>query len=156
MKRNFFTVLVVLWMVLIFFFSAQPADTSTEISHSVGRTIGVWFVPGFEEWTSERQESFAEAVDYPVRKGAHASEYAILALLFIGMLHSYGVKEKKWALLMTTAYAATDEFHQLFVPGRSGQISDVMLDAAGALAGYLFFLFCRAICRRIKGKSPDT
>ena len=37
--------------------------------------------------------------------------------------------------LIAAGYAATDEFHQLFVPGRSGQISDVLLDSAGALAG---------------------
>ena len=37
--------------------------------------------------------------------------------------------------MITTAYAATDEMHQLFVPGRSGQVSDVLLDSAGAIAG---------------------
>ena len=37
--------------------------------------------------------------------------------------------------VITTAYAATDEMHQLFVPGRSGQVSDVLLDSAGAMAG---------------------
>ena len=36
-------------------------------------------------------------------------------------------------------YAVTDEFHQLFVPGRSGQFSDVVLDSAGALAGLLYW-----------------
>ena len=39
--------------------------------------------------------------------------------------------------LTATVYAATDEFHQLFIPGRSGQVSDVLLDSAGALAGVL-------------------
>ena len=41
------------------------------------------------------------------------------------------------AWLTASAYAATDEFHQLFVPGRSGQISDVILDSAGAALGVL-------------------
>ena len=39
--------------------------------------------------------------------------------------------------LITAGYAATDEFHQLFVPGRSGQVSDVILDSAGAATGVL-------------------
>ena len=38
---------------------------------------------------------------------------------------------------IATAYAVTDEFHQLFVPGRSGQMTDVMIDSGGALVGLL-------------------
>ena len=45
-------------------------------------------------------------------------------------------------------YAAADEFHQLFVPGRSGQVSDVMLDSAGALAGLLILALVRKIIVR--------
>ena len=49
--------------------------------------------------------------------------------------------------VITTAYAGTDELHQLFVPGRSGQVSDVLLDSAGALIGLavlggMRFLMC--------------
>ena len=52
-----------------------------------------------------------------------------------------------WAI--AAAYAATDEFHQLFVPGRSGQLSDVILDSAGALAGVAAFtVLCWLINRR--------
>ena len=38
---------------------------------------------------------------------------------------------------ISTAYAATDEFHQIFVPGRAGMVTDVMIDSSGALAGIL-------------------
>ena len=50
--------------------------------------------------------------------------------------------------IITTAYAATDELHQLLVPGRSGQLSDVILDSAGALAGLLVLGAVRFFVRR--------
>ena len=157
-RRKVFLVLTILWMVLIFVFSARPAEVSSEDSRSVGLLIGELFIPGFEEQSAEAQDRFAEKVDYPIRKAAHASEYALLGLLTAGAYIAGGAadmgngNEKKKAdtsskkrtpisrgilipWVITTAYAATDEMHQLFVPGRSGQVSDVLLDSAGAIAG---------------------
>jgi VanZ family protein len=155
-KRIIFLVLTVLWMVLIFAFSSQPADESTEMSHSVGKKIGAWFVPGYADWQPEKQEEFAAAIDYPVRKTAHASEYAVLALLFLGTLFSWknrfvrGDYRILLAFVLTAAYASTDEFHQLFVSGRSGRIQDVLIDSLGALAGCLLFLAVRALHGKIR------
>lgn len=157
-RRKVFLVLTILWMVLIFAFSARPAEVSSEDSRSIGLLIGELFIPGFEEQSAEAQNKFAEKVDHPVRKAAHASEYAVLGLLTAGVYIAGGaagagkVNDKKKAdtsskkrtpisrgilipWVVTTAYAATDEMHQLFVPGRSGQVSDVLLDSAGAMAG---------------------
>lgn len=158
-RRKVFLVLTILWMVLIFAFSARPAEVSSEDSRSIGLLIGELFIPGFEEQSAEAQDRFAEKVDYPIRKAAHASEYAVLGLLTAGVYIAGGaadvgkVNDKKKAdirnrkkrtpisrgilipWVVTTAYAATDEMHQLFVPGRSGQVSDVLLDSAGAMAG---------------------
>lgn len=159
MRRRVFLVLMILWMVLIFSFSARPAEISSEDSRSVGLLIGELFIPGFKEQSAELQNKFAEKVDHPIRKAAHASEYAVLGLLTAGAYMSGGAvdagnaNDKKKAdirnskkrtsisrgilipWVITTAYAATDEMHQLFVPGRSGQVSDVLLDSAGAMAG---------------------
>lgn len=162
-KRIFYSLPALLWMILVFCFSAQPADASTEVSQTVGQTIGEWLVPGFEDWPQERQQSFAEAVDYPVRKSAHAAEYAVLAVLFAFMLCAYPPVRLPFlpsvnslslpaAWIFATAYAVTDELHQRFVPGRSGQVSDVLLDSAGALAGVLFCLLCRKLYSSFFGK----
>ena len=113
-----------------------------------------------EHRASDRaQDRFAEKVDYPIRKAAHASEYAVLGLLTAGAYMAGGAADagngsdkkktnirnskKRTSIsrgilipwVISTAYAATDEMHQLFVPGRSGQVSDVLLDSAGAMAG---------------------
>ena len=158
-RQKVFLIFTILWMIMIFSFSARPADISSEDSRNVGLLIGDIFIPRFEDWSAEEQDAFAEKVDHPVRKTAHAAEYAALGLLTAGTYIAGGtavpenVKDKKkvnvWnsrqktsisrgiliPWMITTAYAATDELHQLFVPGRSGQVSDVILDSAGAMAG---------------------
>ena len=55
------------------------------------------------------------------------------------------------ALLAATVYAASDEIHQAFVPGRGSAVTDVLLDSAGALCGILIVcLIVRAVCQRKK------
>ena len=71
-------------MVLIFVFSSRPGDESAEDSSWVSMLVGEVFVPGFDEWSQAEQEAFAARIDHPVRKTAHATEYAVLALLAAG------------------------------------------------------------------------
>lgn len=82
-------------MILIFSFSARPAEVSSEDSRQAGLLIGEIFVPGFEDWTEEEQAAFAEKVDHPVRKTAHAAEYAVLGLLVAGAYIEGGKKGGK-------------------------------------------------------------
>jgi VanZ family protein len=92
---------VVLWLGVIFAFSSIP---------SLSSGLGTW--------------------DYVLRKGAHMTEYAVLACLLARAVGSYG-----WAFALAVAYAATDEFHQTFVRGRHGTPVDVAIDGVGALIG---------------------
>jgi VanZ family protein len=92
---------VLVWAAVIFAFSSIP---------SLSSGLGTW--------------------DYVLRKGAHMTEYAILALLLVRATGSYA-----WALSLTVAYAASDELHQTFVRGRHGSPIDVGIDTAGALIG---------------------
>lgn len=84
-------------------------------------------------------EQMAQKIEYPVRKAAHMSEYAVLALLIFQALTAFDRKKNRgcMALGITAAYAATDEFHQLFVPGRAGRVTDVLIDSAGAFLALL-------------------
>ncbi|WP_242960247.1 VanZ family protein [Drancourtella sp. An12] len=140
-KKRMWTILVAVWMVVIFLFSAQPSDESSKESLFVGRMVGQIFVKDFEEWPEEEQEAFAEAINYPVRKTAHATEYAILGIFVFMRCRCQDTWSRKrmiataWGI--STVYAATDEFHQIFVPGRAGMVTDVMIDSSGALAGIL-------------------
>jgi VanZ family protein len=81
------------------------------------------------------------AIDFLLRKAGHFTEYAILAVL---VHHALGIAGQ-WsagrrllvAWLLTILYAASDEWHQSFVPGRMPVVTDVVIDACGALTGLL-------------------
>jgi VanZ family protein len=100
-------------------------------------------------------EAFATAI-YCARKGAHLAEYAILAVLLCSALRGpsgTGSCFLRWAkpgvvLALVILYAATDEFHQKFVPTRVGCVEDVLIDACGALLGIAGFYAAGVLCRR--------
>lgn len=148
-KSVVWLIITVVWMAVIFCFSAQPADVSTDTSLHVGIAIGHMIVPGFSEMLKEEQIDYAEKIEFPVRKMAHATEYAILGCLLTNLCRSLSMKKAyMWSWLMGSAYAATDEFHQLFVPGRSGQMTDVMIDSVGCLTGCLLIYLILCIVKK--------
>ena len=134
--RNWiFLILAVLWMGVIFVQSAKVADVSGAQSGRLVLTLGEHLIPGFSEWPEALKQDFVEKYDHPVRKAAHMTEYAILAMLLMGCDIGTVFFPAVTSWLIATVYAATDEFHQTFVPGRSGEIRDVCFDSAGALIG---------------------
>ena len=149
-RQAVFVVLSVMFAVVIFCFSARNGIESTEDSYAVGMEVGRIVHPDFEEWSGDEQLTFAEKVDHPVRKLAHATEYAVFAMLLCGAWcsgHRSRKREVLSAWATATVYAMTDEFHQLFVPGRSGQVRDVLLDSCGAAVGVLLVLFVTWLIR---------
>lgn len=150
-RRKVFLAITLLCMAAIFLFSSRTGAESTGDSYFVGNIVGEVFVPGFDNWSPEEQQAFAEKIDHPVRKTAHAMEYAVLGLLTAGAFIDRRTSIRAGILVpwcIATAYAASDEVHQLFVPGRSGQVLDVILDSAGVLAGLLVLAAVRKIRRR--------
>ncbi len=132
-------------MILIFLFSAQPADNSSALSGGVTEKLLEVTVTDYENLPEEVKEVLLSEVGYLIRKVAHFVEYAILGVLFLALLKEYfslGWYVPLSAWILTTCYAATDELHQLFVPGRSGRISDVCLDSGGAFCGIFISLIC--------------
>lgn len=78
-----------------------------------------------------------------VRKSAHAFEYSVLAILLLWAMSCHGIKGRKavtFSLLIVLFYAMTDEFHQLFVPGRGASIDDVMIDFLGGIVGSILYI----------------
>lgn len=131
-----------LWMGMIFWFSAQDAAASSQLSGRTAFRSALWFWPGFSGLSPEAQAAWVEGAQFLVRKSAHFLVYAGLGFLLCWGFSSFSWRRRKeagWAWLAGTFYAATDEFHQLFVAGRSGQLRDVLLDSAGVLAGILVF-----------------
>ena len=151
MLKKIFITLTIIWAIVIFMFSSRNGNESTSDSSRLGMEICRIFVDGFENMASKEQFDLAKRIDYPVRKAAHATEYAVLGIfIFIyngkkscGNTDGRKAGIIKYAFPAWTAgtfYAVTDEIHQLFVPGRSGKALDVCIDSAGVFAGILFFL----------------
>lgn len=141
--RMIYTSLTLIWMLVIFAFSAQDADNSTGASSGFSASIVRFVVRDFDTWSEDRQQELLEKMSLPVRKCAHATEYAILGFLWYGLLASYGISGRRrlfTAIMAGVLYAASDEFHQLFVPGRSGQLTDVLLDGLGVCVGCILAL----------------
>jgi len=84
-----------------------------------------------------------EFIHFIVRKCGHLSEYAVLALLNLRAVkrsqcdagRGWSWKAAGISLLIAAIYAATDEWHQSFIPGRTAALADVLIDSSGAFAG---------------------
>jgi VanZ family protein len=120
---------VIVWMSLTFSASTglgRPENTSRFL-----RPLLVWLIPNMSEETFKK-------VHYAVRKTAHFAEYCVLGLLLWRLAHfdpafaAWRSREFLIALLLASLYAASDEFHQSFVPGRDASLRDVLLDSCGA------------------------
>jgi VanZ family protein len=118
------------WMGLIFYFSAQP-----DLPHAPG------------PW-----------LDLLLRKTGHAAAYGVLAWLYLRALRQRSVPGRARVAIrvvsagLAVAYALSDEYHQTFVPGREGALLDVIIDGAGACAAMLldwWMVRRRALARRV-------
>ncbi len=132
-------ILAVMWMTVIFTFSAQTREESSTVSESFSDRLvnatGLLFHLHIDE---ERLREIANAMEHIVRKGAHMTEYAILAALlyvWLGRWRQQRVRRYRLAVMLAAVYACSDEIHQLFVEERAGMVSDVLIDSAGAVLG---------------------
>lgn len=165
-RKLLFIVLSIAWMVVIYSFSAKEGPESESMSNRVGQYVCKVFVKGFDDMSEARQEKLVKAIDYPIRKGAHMTEYCILSLLLAGVFVDIKPKkemtkeklenEMKYSLNLsfftTVIYASTDEFHQLFVSDRGGRATDVLIDSVGAFVGTLVIFL---ILKRIINKASE-
>lgn len=155
--RILLTGLTIFWMAFIFGMSGADGESSSGMSGAVCEFIADTVIEDFDEYSMSRQQEIISRMQFYVRKAAHMTEYAILAVLLPVTLAMYGVGERTlvWAgPLLCVLYACTDEFHQTFVPARSGSPADVLIDSAGILAGSLVCLAARRIRKR--GRQEKT
>ena len=137
-RRMIFIIFAICWMMVIFHFSSKNADESTKDSNAAGMLVGRIVYSDFNVWPEEEQQVFAERWDYPIRKTAHMTEYAILGFLFVGSVRSEKQRYKFsifTAYAIAVLYAVSDEIHQFFVPGRACMLKDIGFDALGAAVG---------------------
>lgn len=136
--------LPLLWMVVVFMLSHQPASISSGQS-------GVFV---------EQLRHIAPSVDqqlltFLVRKGAHIFAYFVLGILTFNALWRVDLSKFKLnypvglSIIVCALYAVSDEFHQLFVSGRSGEVRDIIIDSCAATVGvFIISIFCKNIANK--------
>lgn len=135
-RRLIWFCVAVLWMALIFFFSAadgtQSQQQSAVVTKIVTEVIGV----------EPTHQDFLK-IEFTVRKVAHLCLFAGLGFIFCGYFGEFQVTKKQrliFSVFATMAYAAVDEIHQYFVPLRAARLYDVIIDAVGGLIGAAVFM----------------
>ncbi len=140
--------------ITIFGFSKQTGSESDGLSHKTAQVIiettNNLHITSID---ADNMENYIEKKQFPIRKIAHMSEYALLAfLVYIAFLVDGLIFVKRWfdTLILTVCFACTDEFHQLFVPGRSGRVFDVCVDTTGCLIALIICFLIHK--KRMKNK----
>ena len=139
-SRSIVSLLLIFQMIFIFIMSSFGSDFSSAQSGQIIQALRQVF-PNLNN-TSHLDASILVFI---VRKTAHFTEYAILGILFFRQFfpQKNGSRYFILAILFSFFYACTDEIHQLFIPGRSGQFTDVLIDTLGALFGCLLLVLFR-------------
>ena len=137
MKKKIIKLCFVLgWMILIFIFSNQISNDSTKLTNGILKTIIDLF---------NINEDFMNFMFIPLRKLAHFSEYLVLGILIINFIKEFNIDLRNmiiYSLLLCVIYAVSDEIHQLFISGRAGLITDVLIDTIGSMVGIsIYYLF---------------
>ena len=128
--------LVILWMIIIFSFSNQKAIESTKLSNGlILKTVRIIEKINHKKYSDE--EILNKFVK-PVRKMAHLTIYLILGILVFIYIDEYNLKNIiLLSLGICLIYSISDEIHQLFIEGRSGKVTDVIIDTLGSFIGIM-------------------
>lgn len=168
MKRlhYIFVTLTIIWMTVIFIFSSQNGETSSNTSGMIVDLVLDIFVPDFDEYSEAKQNEIAETVSLIIRKGAHFTEFAILGFLCLSTLvtkklqncvnrseyytsfKSNFIRLGLYSCIFSCFYAMTDEFHQGFVADRAPALLDVCIDTSGGLTGTIITCTLIHLCLR--------
>lgn len=134
MRKNRFACIVFSWILVliilcfIFGLSAQNAEDSKELSDS--------FVHRLLDWLNINIDGEA------LREIAHMLEFTSLSFSFFNAIYNTWEMRRAYliSLVLTVVCAFCDEIHQIFVPGRAFQISDILIDSIGAIVGVVAYL----------------
>ncbi len=127
MKKNINLILVIIWMILIFIMSSFNGNDSSMQSNFIVNIISNIF-----------NIKNIELLSLIVRKLAHFSEYFILGILLCRYINDIN-KLSSLTLLIGTIYALSDEVHQIYVPGRSFAIRDILIDTLGIILSIIIY-----------------
>ncbi|MBP3503022.1 MAG: VanZ family protein [Clostridia bacterium] len=149
-KRIIFSILIIINCIVIFNFSAQDSEKSSESSGVVvNRVVNTISTVN----KKVKKENIKDTVTFIVRKCAHFSIYTLLGIWLMNLANTFDISIKRKILiciLFGILYASSDEFHQSFVGGRSPEVRDVCIDTCGILFGNILVIIFDKITSVIK------
>lgn len=157
LKQVLFLALVLAWMTVIFYFSNQPGEDSSNTSSRTAMLITEVITYG-QSISIEEKQNIVIILNPIVRKMAHYSLYTLGGFLIINYINTYNWQDKKkisYSTLIGAIYAITDEVHQFFIEGRTAKLTDVLLDTLGVVTGVCIFLCIVEVVSRITRKRKN-
>lgn len=151
--RILLTLLIIIWMGVIFCFSNQTGPKSSSSSQSVIYLIGhiSKTLTGHNIVNTLSTDAFS-FIEFIIRKCAHMFVYFVLSILTMLLMFTYDTYPLRFkcfiSLLVSFLYACSDELHQFFVGGRSASFRDVMIDSTGACIGILLTLIIYTLIKK--------
>ena len=156
-KQIIYALFVVFILVTIFSFSNEVADKSSSTSAKVIEGTIKMIEPKITQEKLNLKISILQPI---IRKCAHFTLYAALGFFtynFVRTIRSKIIKNREnttktfliASQIFCTTYSLTDEMHQMFIPGRSGEIRDILIDSLGALTGILICIVFLRLVRKI-------
>lgn len=156
MKTNIIRIILIILLLMtfsiIFGFSSQDGEESKGLSRKITELI-TQNNEKIQSLSSQEKEEVLDRIEAVIRKIAHFSIYTIIGVLLMALMCMFNIVDKARVgitLVLGIIYAATDEFHQVFVQGRTALITDVVIDTMGVILGILLVLLIREIYRKIK------
>jgi VanZ family protein len=124
-KEVFWWILAILICFIIFNFTASSSSTGSNTQHIIGKITGL-------------DDKHAATLNFVIRKTTHLTIFGLLGICFYMAL-----RKRKFLIAwgLTTLYAASDEYHQSFMPGRTAAVKDVILDSCGSIVAILIVRF---------------
>lgn len=156
-KKIVLAVLIILVNVVIFMFSGQDGKTSESVSDKVTITVIDKYAEIKDKtYTEPQKNKIVKDVRFFVRKSAHFSIYFVLGVLVYLFIGCYDVKKPLiLAIIVSIMFAGLDEFHQLFSPGRTARLYDVLIDTLGSSVGMFVVIGIDKIKHRIGSKKDE-
>ena len=152
-------IIAIICCIIIFTFSALPATASTK--QSKGLTYNVIKLLNGNKLNERDLEKLTKKVNPLIRKIAHFSIYMILAIFTYMFIEELNIKSKTekerlrtnilYTCIFCIIYAVFDEIHQIYVPGRTGKVIDVIIDTLGSCMGITILLlnnFMKTRCKK--------
>lgn len=139
LKRIFFLIILIMTCFVIFSFSSEDAEQSTQKSTGITKFI-VEIISKIKLMNEDTKIYYIHKIDPIIRKTAHFTIYAVVGFSAMGFISTFNIKNKLKIITsfgIGLTYAIADEIHQTFIPGRNGNIIDVGIDALGVITGIL-------------------